>query len=247
MHQRQVTVNFLPPNAYSLTMILRKNVFLSIKCLALLVLSAAYSAQAVMVASEQPISEFAFESLDRWVERSFEGNTSYELVEDNGVRVLKGHTDKQASILYLEETINLSKTPVINWSWKVDRIYQNIDEQARNGDDFPARLYVVAKVGFLPWETVSINYVWASKSSVGEIWPNPFTDKAKMVAIQSGNTYVKKWTQHSRNVAEDFKTLFNRDIKQIDGYAVMVDGDNAKKEATAWFGNITFTSAVVME
>ncbi|MFK7995497.1 MAG: DUF3047 domain-containing protein [Granulosicoccus sp.] len=198
-------------------------------------------AQATTATSDRPLSEFADTNLDRWSERSFSGNTHYELIEDEGVRVLKAHTQKQASILYREESIDLRKRPVINWSWKIDHTYVNIDEQTRNGDDFPARLYVVAQVGFLPWETVSINYVWASEIPVGEIWSNPFSEKAKMVAIQSGDKFAGKWTSHSRNVVQDFKAFFNHDIEQLSGYAVMVDGDNAQMEATAWFGEIGFS------
>lgn len=192
--------------------------------------------------SDHTVSAFAEKSLDGWSERSFDGNTHYELVSEEGVSVLKGHTMEQASILYREKTVNLRKTPIINWSWKVDRTYMNIDEKAREGDDFPARLYVVAQTGFLPWETVAINYVWASELPIGEIWTNPFTDKAKMIAIQSGDTYVGTWTTHSRDVAQDFKNLFDRNVKEISGYAVMVDGDNAKVEAVAWFGEISFSA-----
>ncbi len=214
---------------------------------ALLLISTALpsAATALDINSEKPVYKpvraFAEKSLDGWTERSFDGNTHYELVEDEGVSVLKGHTMQQASILYREQTVNLRKTPIINWSWKVDRTFMNIDEKAREGDDFPARLYVVAQTGFLPWETVAINYVWASELPIGEIWNNPFTDKAKMVAIQSGDNYVGTWTSHSRNVAQDFKTLFDRDVNEIKGYAVMVDGDNAKVEAVAWFGQIEFS------
>lgn len=218
-----------------------------VTCAALLSFMAGNAVHAMAISSDLPISAFAQRTLDGWTERSFDGNTHYELVEDSGVRVLKGHTQKQASILYREKTVNLLKTPVINWSWKVDRTYMNIDEKAREGDDFPARLYVVAQVGFLPWETVAINYVWASEAPVGEIWTNPYTDKAKMISIQSGDTYVGKWTMHSRNVAEDFKTLFDRDIQEIKGYAVMVDGDNSQMEAIAWFGEIDFTATDVLE
>lgn len=188
-----------------------------------------------------PPGVFSNGSLDGWSERSFEGNSVYELVDDNGVKVLKGYTDKQASIFYREQSVDLARTPVINWSWKVDRIFKDINEKERSGDDFPARLYVVAKTGLLPWDTLAINYVWSSQLPIDDSWPNPFTDKAQMVVIQTGDTDVGKWTTHSRNVAEDFKSLFNKDIDEINGFAVMVDGDNARKEATAWFGEISFS------
>ena len=200
-------------------------------------------ADIVGTVSDSPSGAFANGSLDGWEERSFEGNTDYELVTDHETRVLRGHTRQQASILYREQIIDVRKTPVVNWSWKVDRTFKDIDEQTKDGDDFPARLYVVTKIGFLPWETLAINYVWSSHLPIGESWSNPYTDKAKMVVIDSGDTNVGRWAAHSRNVAEDFKTLFDTDIEQIDGFAVMVDGDNSKKESVAWFGEISFSPA----
>ena len=192
--------------------------------------------------SEHPISAFADETLDAWDERSFNGNTDYKLVTEEGVSVLRAHAVNQASVLYREQTVNLLETPVISWSWKVDRVYKGINEKTKKGDDFPARLYVAKQFGFLPWESMVINYVWASEAVIGDIWTNPYSKNAKMVVIQSGDTYVNKWTTHSRNVAQDFKDLFELDIEELDGYAVMVDGDNNKVEAVAWFGAINFSA-----
>ena len=187
------------------------------------------------------IAAFSAGSLDGWQERSFAGHTEYRIVRKGGVDVLMGHTQSQASILYREEKIDLTSTPIINWSWKVDRTYPDINEKSPQGDDFPARLYVVAQTGFLPWETVAINYVWASQAKKGDSWRNPYTDKAVMIAVETGNDRVGDWTVHSRDVAQDFKDHFGKQIDELSGYAVMVDGDNAQREATGWFGKIEFT------
>ncbi|MFK7890651.1 MAG: DUF3047 domain-containing protein [Granulosicoccus sp.] len=188
-----------------------------------------------------PLQANAFGTVEGWKERSFAGNTEYQLVELDGVDVLQGHTQGQASIFYKEQDINLEDTPVVNWSWKIERAFENIDERTREGDDFPARLYVVARVGLLPWNTLAINYLWASQNATGTQWASPYTEKAMMVAVQSGNDDAGEWTTHSRNVADDFQTLFGRKVEKIQGYAVMVDGDNTGNEATAWFGNIRFS------
>ena len=209
-----------------------------------IVVSGASLSQASSSIADQPGGAFSTNGLNGWSERSFEGNTRYELVDEGGVAVLKGHTRSKASVLYREEVVDLSKTPVISWSWKIDQTYSGIDEKSRAGDDFPARLYVVVKTGFLPWDTLAINYVWSSSVPVGETWANPFTGKAKMVAVQSGDADVGKWSLHSRNIVDDFKTLFDLDADELDGYAVMVDGDNSKQEGTAWFGEINFSSAM---
>lgn len=190
----------------------------------------------------KPSGDFATESLAGWEERSFEGNTDYELITDSGVRVLKGHTQGAASILYREQSIDLHKTPIVEWSWKTDRTYQGIDERERSGDDFTARLYVVAQTGFLPWESLAINYIWSSSAPIDDSWANPYTNKARMVVVQSGDSLVGSWTHQRRNVFEDFKRLFNQEIDKIDGYAVMVDGDNTGSEAITLFGEIKFNN-----
>lgn len=192
--------------------------------------------------SQQPSAPFKDLTLKNWKEKSFSGNTHYELVQLDGTRVLKGSTEGAASILYREETIDISKTPTISWSWKIEGVYDDIDEKSKSGDDFPARLYVVTKTGILPWQTLALNYVWSSEQGVGDSWSNPFTAKAKMIVVQSGNSNAGKWVTQSRDVAADFKKYFGKDIKKIDGYAVMVDGDNADKNGTAWYADISFSA-----
>lgn len=180
-------------------------------------------------------------SLADWRERRFAGSTDYRLVEENGVRVLRGHARGTASVLYRERDVDLLATPMLEWSWKVDRVYPMIDERTRAGDDYPARLYVVARTGLLPWETLALNYVWSSdEASPGTTWRNPFTDKAAMIPVRAGEMDVGRWTRERRDVAADFRAVFGRRVDAIAGYAVMVDGDNGDREAYAWFGDIAF-------
>jgi len=190
--------------------------------------------------SEEPIKPFPDNTLAGWKEKSFVGNTNYELVNEANHTVLKAQANKTASVLYKEDAIDLTSSPWLEWSWKIDAAYLGIDEKTKAGDDYPARLYVTAQVGFLPWETIAINYVWASDQPVNSVWQSPFSDKSMMVAVQSGQQFERTWVSQRRNVADDFKQLFNVDVKQISGYAVMVDGDNASQAGTAYFGNIDF-------
>ncbi len=180
---------------------------------------------------------------DDWEERSFRKNTDYNIVDLDGAKVLHAYTNGTASLLYREQVISLKDTPQITWSWKIDRTFPNDKEKVRAGDDFPARVYVAAQIGFLPWETLAITYVWASDTPKGETWTNPFTEKGVMMALQSGDEFVGQWAMESRNLADDFKTLFDVDLDEISAYAVMLDGDNTGVEGNAWFGNIKFSAA----
>ena len=45
-----------------------------------------------------------------------------------------------------------------------------------------------------------------------------------------------------RNVREDLKAVFGKDITSIDAIAIMTDTDNTGKEAHASYGDIYFTA-----
>lgn len=196
------------------------------------------------VVAADRLQSFAEPDLSAWKQMSFKGHSQYKLVEfQSGIRALQGKTDGQASVLYRESPVDLASTPWLQWNWKVDNVYPEIDEQSKRGDDFPARLYVVARTGVLPWQTHAINYVWASRLPVGEAWKSPYTEKAVMIAVDSGQHELGNWVFRQRNVAADFKQYFDLEIDKLDGYAVMVDGDNTGLQATAWFGDIRFSAA----
>lgn len=175
-----------------------------------------------------------------WKEKSFSGNTLYTLESSGDTLAIKGQTNGNASALYRDSKIDLNSTPFLSWQWKVSNVYDNIREKQKSGDDFPARLYVIYQRGMFKWNTVAINYVWSSQHAVGESWDSAYTSKAKIVVLQSGETRVGTWIHEKRNIVEDFKTLFDIDVSSLNGYAVMVDGDNTSAAATGWFADIVF-------
>ncbi len=188
------------------------------------------------------IAEFSAGRIDDWIEKSFKGYTKYSLVKDGGISVLNGTSKSTASILFKEIEVDLNKTPVINWSWKIATLLEdNLREQERSGDDFSARVYVVYKFGFLPWDTLALNYVWASQIAIGTSWKSPYASSDQMIVLRSGDTQINQWQSEKRNVKTDFENFFNRDVSMITGVAVMVDTDNTHSFASARFGDIFFS------
>ena len=188
------------------------------------------------------LQPFADSSLANWKQRSFVGYTQYQLITDSGVRVLKGSANAAASMLYKQSDVSLLDTPRLSWHWKIDNVFTGTDEQTRDGDDFPARVYVVYRHGQLPWQTYAISYVWASHTPINNSWESPFTKKSKLIALQSGDSLAGLWQFETRNVADDFETLFNVKVSSLAGIAVMVDADNTGKSVAAYFGAIQFSS-----
>ena len=185
---------------------------------------------------------FAHENLATWRHESFSGETHYALVEEDGTTFLQARSEDAASALLREISVDLNKTPYINWRWRVSRTYgEGIDERSKSGDDYPARVYLVVRDGFLPWQVLAVNYVWSSRQPVGSHWPNAYTDRAMMLAVRSGDAGLGHWQEEKRNVREDFKRLFGRDIDSVDAVAIMVDSDNYHGSAHSDFGDIRFS------
>lgn len=189
------------------------------------------------------VGNFSSGSLTGWSTKEFKGQTQYQFIKLDGSQVLKAESTDAASGLFYEQRIDLQKTPIMNWRWRIENRLANIDEQTKSGDDFAARVYVVVSGGLIFWNTKAINYVWASTSAKDKTWPNPFAgDHAMMVAARSFNDKTGTWYSERRNVRADFKQLTGKDIQYIDAVAVMTDTDNSQGKATAYYGDIYFTS-----
>lgn len=188
------------------------------------------------------IGVFSSGVLEKWENKTFSGQTDYQIVQLDNKSVLKAESHSGASGLFKEQRIDLQKTPYLNWSWRIDKRMSNLNEQTKSGDDYSARIYVVVSGGWAFWKTKAINYVWASNTAKGSVWPNAFAGKnAMMIAIRTSDDKTKTWFSEKRNIMDDLKQQFGSDIRFIDAVAIMTDTDNAKGNAIAFYGDIYFS------
>ncbi len=184
------------------------------------------------------LGNFSAGDLAGWNPKIFKGETSYTLVVDGNVRVLKAHSRAAASGMYKEVTLEPRKFPVLRWSWKIGGTIPGGNERTKEGDDYAARVYLVFP-RTLFWKTKAINYIWANTLPKGEALPNAYTANAMMVAVESGDEKAGMWVTEERNVYEDYRRLFGEEPPEIGAVALMTDTDNTGGEATAYYGNIT--------
>ncbi len=186
-------------------------------------------------------------------------HTDYRLVIDKGIVVMKAASRAAASGLVRKIQIDPALYPVITWRWKVANTFKKGDVTQKKGDDYPARLYITfeydptrhsllekivyktARILYGEYPpTGAVNYIWASKATIGTIVPNPFTDRSRMIVLQSGETQLNKWIDEKRNIYKDYKKAFGGEPPMISGVAIMTDSDNTGESATAFYGNIIF-------
>lgn len=195
------------------------------------------------MADKLVVGAFSSGALKQWEIKKFKGETVYRLIQLSGETVLKAESAGTASGIYKKQRIDLQKTPFMNWRWRIDKRLGTINEQTKAGDDYAARVYVIISGGLAFWRTRAINYVWASTSPRGKIWPNAFAgDHAVMIALRSSNDETGVWYTEKRNVLGDLKQQFGEDLRYIDAIAIMTDTDNAQGSAISYYGDLFFSS-----
>lgn len=180
--------------------------------------------------------------LSVWQERKFVDYTRYSLITDEGLPAIKANSQASASMLYQKMDIDLEKTPFLQWQWKVTRTFTDIDEKTKNGDDYPARIYIAVKGKFGSLYPRAINYVWSSTSPKGTHWASAYTSSTILIAQQSGNALSNQWVSEKVNLREDLQRYFKKDFKNIKGIAIMTDSDNMKENAVSFYRELSFSS-----
>ncbi|MEZ0174648.1 MAG: DUF3047 domain-containing protein [Candidatus Reddybacter sp.] len=188
------------------------------------------------------LSQFESEGLNGWAEKFFSGQTRYTLVERDDGHVLLALSKATASALYKKVRIDLEKTPFLNWGWLIENHLGDINERRKEGDDYPARIYVIIDGGVFFWKTRALNYVWSSNQPKGSTWANAYSDNTRMLALESGSVYLGQWRSEKRNVRCDLQSQFGENLRYIDGIAVMTDTDNSQGQATTYYRNLFFSS-----
>lgn len=185
-------------------------------------------------------------------------HTDYRLAASDGVTVLRAEADASVSALLHAFPADTRAYPVMRWRWKVDNLLVKGDILRKDGDDYPARIYVLFdyppdRLSFADRAKIllarviygarvpaaALCYVWDNKAPTGTILPNAYTDRVRMVVVRSGPADLGRWVAEERDVAGDFRAAFGEDPPAISGIAVAADTDNTGERAVAWFGDIT--------
>ena len=201
-----------------------------------------FIAMPCIAASEIHLGKFSSGDLTGWKDEIFKGKTVYSLFKEDNRTVLKAHSEKAASGLIMKIKVDSREYPVLAWSWKVEHTLKKEDVTRKSGDDFAARIYVVFPRTFF-WQTRAINYVWAARLAKGGSVPSPYTSKAVIVAVESGDEKAGQWVSEERNYYEDYRKLFGEEPPKLGAVAVMTDTDDTGDEVTAYYGDIFLKSA----
>lgn len=187
--------------------------------------------------------------------------TNYRLREWDGVPAVEAHAVKSMALLARPVAVDLGKTPILCWRWRVEAPLKNADMTTKAGDDYAARVYLSFEV---PSDTLglgtrmalglarslrgdvvpdaAINYVWDNRHPRGTWHPNTYTDRARMLVLRTGSGDAGRWVTERRDVSADFLHAFGHAPLKLTGLALASDTDNTGEEARAGFADFRFVA-----
>ncbi len=184
--------------------------------------------------------------------------THYAWENFDGRRAIAARSEASASMMRRKLLVAPNALSVINFSWQVPELIDSADVSVAETEDAPARVMLAfgGNVATLPMRTrmlfelaeavggeappyATLMYVWDSKAAIGSVIVNPRTDRIRKIVVDSGPEELKRWRDHKRDVAADFRRAFGEEPGPLLAIAVMTDSDNTKSKSKAWYGPVT--------
>lgn len=183
---------------------------------------------------------------DPWKLEVHEGEPDIFYVEEESGQALCLRSDAAASYgIQRHVGIELDRTPILVWSWKVTEIPQHGHFVDASRDDQAAQLVVAFESGFLGRRRV-ISYIWGSTASQGTTGETitgeeiPLLDM-KAVVVESGAEKTDQWQTETRNVAQDYRRLFQEPPTDPVGIRIQINSQHTDARAESCWRTIRFT------
>ncbi|HSQ10182.1 MAG TPA: DUF3047 domain-containing protein [Burkholderiaceae bacterium] len=189
-------------------------------------------------------------------------HTQYEIVTLDGKRVVKAEADGSYANVVHPLHADVATTPVLRWSWRVDRFPAASDLSLKAGDDVAAKVCVLFdlpldRLGLidrlkielgrrlfkLDLPAATVCYVWERTLASGTWLPNVYTDRVRMLVLRSAAAGEQgRWFDERRDLRADFARAFGTEaaggLPPISAIAFASDADNTGSTALAYFGDI---------
>ena len=196
----------------------------------------------IVLAEKVTVFSFTEDEFKTLQVKKVKGEITWRLGSNENGQFIKAEAEGNGSGLGKKVKINLSKTPFINITWKVEKDLSGIDEKTKKGHDYAARVFVIKKTGTTMLSNRAINYVFSSNQNVDENWYSPYTKKSVDYVLSTTKENFDTWVTVKANVKDHFKRFHDLDVINLTGVAIMMDTDNSKLKAISYFQNIYFSA-----
>lgn len=195
------------------------------------------------------------------------GATRFELGQVDGVAGVQMRTDKSYGT-WVHDWRGTART--LQWRWRLDQTLSGglrpADLKRKDGDDVALKVCVMFdhaldRVPFgertllrlarsvtgenLPAATVC--YLWDPLQADGTAAANPYSRRVRYVVVQGTGAPLQQWLSESRDVAQDFLTLFGDElpagsaktaVPSVSAVVIGADSDNTQARSSGWVAQL---------
>jgi len=164
------------------------------------------------------------------------GKADYKVVRESGIPALRLRSEETSFALQKAVDINPLLYPVLSWKWKVTKLPDGGDFRKSNADDQAAQIFVA----FSNRKTIA--YIWdttAPPGSVDDAPGFPFV-RVKAIVVRSGSADAGRWITETRNVVEDYKTIYGKEPLVLAGIRIQINSQHTATSGESYFADVVF-------
>ena len=169
--------------------------------------------------------------------------TKCKVIKNNdGTTVLQIKCDKSTGGVIVAPKVNLNKTPIMRWRWRLLSYPNGADGRNPKKDDQPVGIYLGMEDGFL--KKKSIAYRWEDLTPKGFEGTVTYARilTVHYITMRDNKTKAGEWVTETRNVAEDFKRVYGKVPKKF-ALSVIGNSQYTKSHTVAELDFIEFLPA----
>lgn len=148
--------------------------------------------------------------------------------------------DSRSSSFSIQRRVNvpLTLTPKLRVRWRVQHLPPGADFRTTK-DDQAAQFFVAFAT---PFRYRAINYIWDTTAPVGTIgdYDLLWFIKVKTIVVASGAEETGRWVTMTRDVAADYRRLFDSEPPPVRGVRFQVNSQYTKSRAEGCIAAVTF-------
>lgn len=188
-----------------------------------------------LVNPERPIEEV-------WELQSFGEPTRYRIREIDGRPAIEAVGQASAAGLFRDLRFAVSEHPIVEWTWRVDRLPEGGDLRSKEADDVGASLFFLfGRPGLFRPEPPTLAYAWTSAATpAGSVVVSPrHPGTLRTIVLQSGAENLGRWISERRNLIEDYRLAFGEEPpERLEMIALWSDSDQTGESVHAFYGRM---------
>lgn len=184
-------------------------------------------------------------------------STQYTTAIKDGRPAIEAQSEKSASMLRRQVRRPGAEVGEVSFSWWVSDLIENGNVAVASREDAPARVMFAfhGDIASLPARTramfdlaeaitgerppfATLMYVWDATAPVGSVIVNPRSDRIRKIVVDSGPQHLRRWREHRRDLAADYRRAFGESPGELSAIALMTDSDNTASRASTWYGPV---------